>query len=284
MSEPNRKLKTAIAGRDVILMAGAHTPLAARIVEDLGIPVVFLGGNTLSQLYWAMPDYGLIQPSEVAECAARITAIVSIPVVVDGDQGGETVLNVRHSVQLMERAGASGMTLEDSLNPKKRGRGSIPLASMVTRIEAAVDARRNDDFTIIARAEGPDYGASAGELIDWGNTIAEAGADMFFPQHMLDKMTEADATQVVAEVKIPVIDVNGTADLVRRVGLRGHILTGWADSAMLKAGFDMYEYMSLHGEHPDLKGARVSVTDHDRWLDRDGWLRAMDRWMKAGKE
>jgi 2-methylisocitrate lyase-like PEP mutase family enzyme len=176
-------LRAKLAERRGLLVPGAANALAARIIEDLGFEAVYVTGAGVTNTFWGMPDLGLISLTEIAQHAAAIREAVEIPVVVDADTGFGNALNVRHSVRVLERAGADAIQLEDQTMPKKCGhfedKSVISSAEMAGKIKAAVDARRSGDTLIIARTD-----ALAAEgfqaAIERAQRYVEAGADATF--------------------------------------------------------------------------------------------------------
>lgn len=200
-----RKFRELLAQPGMIVMPEAPIPGIARMVEVMGFPAIYCGGYSLSALNYALPDHGLVTSSELVDTARRIAEVVDIPVICDADQGGETVLNVHRTIRAYERAGIAGMHIEDSRNPKHMYRDDalIPAAEMVDRLRAAVDARTDPDFTIIARTDVMFNGGSVQEVIDRGNAYAEAGADLYF----VCLLPGQDIQTVAANVPLPIMDI-----------------------------------------------------------------------------
>src|SRR5688500_1972043 len=126
-------------------MPGAANALAARIIEDLGFEAVYLSGAGLTNTFLGLPDLGFVSLTEIAQHTAAIRDAVALPIVVDADTGFGNALNVRHAIRTLERAGASAVQIEDQVNPKRCGHFSgkdvVPLAEMLSKVMAAVDAR-----------------------------------------------------------------------------------------------------------------------------------------------
>lgn len=166
-----------------MLAPGASNALAARIIEDLGFEVVYLTGAGATNSFWGLPDLGFISLTEIAQHTAAIREAVTIPVVVDSDTGFGNALNVRHSVRVLERAGADAIQIEDQIMPKKCGhfadKAVITAEEMAGKIKAAVDARDSKDFLIIARTDAVAEEGFEPALERAGRYI-EAGADVTF--------------------------------------------------------------------------------------------------------
>jgi 2-methylisocitrate lyase-like PEP mutase family enzyme len=178
-----RRLRELLRAPGVLRSVGAHDAFTARLVEAEGLETVFLGGFGVAASTLGLPDVGLLTLAEMADAVRRVAGRVAIPVVADGDTGHGDLPNVARTVREFERAGAAGLLLEDQVTPKRcghfAGKQVIPAAEMVLKLKAALDARRDADFVIVARTdaravEGPDA------AIERANRYAEAGADVCF--------------------------------------------------------------------------------------------------------
>lgn len=183
MTTPARQLRELIARPGIIPSLAAHDAFTAKVMEQAGLPLLFLGGFGVSASSLGLPDLGLLGLSEMAEAARRIAGAVQIPVIVDGDTGYGSIPNVVRTVREFERAGAAGMLLEDQVFPKRcghfPGKQVIPCEEMELKLKAALDTRRDADFVIIARTDARAIeGLDA--AIDRANHYAEIGADVIF--------------------------------------------------------------------------------------------------------
>jgi 2-methylisocitrate lyase-like PEP mutase family enzyme len=173
----------ALLRRDGMVVApGAYDCITARMVERAGFDCVYMtGAGTAATLGY--PDFGLVTMSEMVANAGRITAAVGLPVIADADTGYGNELNVVRTVREYERAGVAGIHIEDQGFPKKCGhldnKEIVPREDWLAKIRAAVAARRDPDFTVIART---DARAVAGfdEAVARANAALAAGADMAF--------------------------------------------------------------------------------------------------------
>ena len=178
-----RRLRELLKQPGIIRSLGAHDVFTARLVEMAGLETVFLGGFGTSASLLGLPDVGYITLTEMADAVRRMAQRVSIPVVADGDTGHGDLHNVVRTVREFERAGAAGILLEDQVSPKRcghfEGKQVIPADEMVLKLRAALDARRDPDFVIIARTD-----ARAVEGIDGAihraSRYGETGADVCF--------------------------------------------------------------------------------------------------------
>lgn len=178
-----KQLRDLLAAPGIIRSLAPHDAFTAKVMEQAGIPLLFLGGFGTSASAFGLPDLGLLGLAEVAEAARRMTAAVGVPVIVDGDTGYGAIPNVIRTVREFERAGAAGMLLEDQVFPKRcghfAGKQVIPAEEMIDKLKAALDARADRDFVVIARTDARAIeGLDA--AIDRANRYAEVGADVIF--------------------------------------------------------------------------------------------------------
>ncbi len=181
--KPTRRLRGLLTQPAIIRSLGAHDVFTARLIEAAGLETVFLGGFGTSASLLGLPDVGFLTLTEMADAVRRMAQRVSIPVVADGDTGHGDLHNVTRTVREFERAGAAGILLEDQVAPKRcghfAGKQIIPADEMVLKLLAALDARDDPDFVIVARTD-----ARAVEGIDGAiaraNRYGAAGADVCF--------------------------------------------------------------------------------------------------------
>jgi len=187
-------LKQLILAPEILIMPGAHDSLVARIIEKAGFQAVTLGGYPATATLLGKPDVSLLSMTEMVEYTRRICGAVDVPVFTDGDTGYGNVTNVYRTVKEMERAGVAGMFIEDQVFPKRcghmEGKQVIPAEEMVAKIKAALDARTDLDFVLMARTDAlAVHGIE--EAIRRGNLYREAGADLIF----------IEAPQTIEEMK-----------------------------------------------------------------------------------
>src|SRR5712671_2349698 len=183
MPVARRELRNLLVPGAAVLLPGVSNALTARVVADLGFPVAYVTGAGIANTYLGVPDIGLVSLTELAEHVAAIRDAFPGPLVVAAEIRKGNAVNMVRTVQLLERAGADALQIEDQVFPKRcghfAGKHVIPAAEMVEKVKAAVDTRRDADLLIIARTD-----AIAPEGFEPALARAaayhEAGADVTF--------------------------------------------------------------------------------------------------------
>ena len=178
------RLRELLVQRGLLVAPGAYDALSARLIAQAGFPAVYMTGFGTAASVLGQPDVGLLTMSEMVSCAAALAAVVGDrPLIADADTGYGNPINVRRTVREYERAGVAAIHIEDQVWPKKcghmEGKQVIPVDEMVQKIRAAVDARQDPDFVIIARTDANAvYGLE--DALRRGRAYREAGADVIF--------------------------------------------------------------------------------------------------------
>lgn len=195
------KLKKLLKATEILVAPGAHDALTAKIIEKVGFTAVYMTGYGQAASHLGQPDVGLLTMSEMVRRAANFVEAVDLPVIADGDTGFGNALNVQRTVREYEKAGVAAIQLEDQVAPKKCGhmvgRQIVTKDEMVGKIKAAVDARQDEDFLIIARTDAR-TNQGIEEAISRGQAYQEAGADMIFIE---SPETEAEMILINQEIK-----------------------------------------------------------------------------------
>ena len=205
-----------------LVIPGVYDAIGAKIVEKVGFDAMFQTGYGTSATLFGMPDYGFIGSTETVDNARRICRAVSVPVIVDADTGYGNALSVWKLVQESENAGASGIFLEDQRWPKRcghmQGKEVVPIDEYAEKLQAALDARSNKNFIIVART---DARATEGldKAIERGLYYKKVGADVIFVEApktiqemkkigsaidapLVANMIEGGATPISSETKL----------------------------------------------------------------------------------
>ena len=199
------QLKEMILEPDILVVPSAYDALSAKVIEKSGFRAVHMTGSGTSASLLGYPDMGFTTIPEMANHAKNIGLAVDLPVIVDSDSGYGNALNVTRAVREFERAGVAGIHIEDQVTPKRcghlEGKRVIPAEEMVGKIEAAVAAREDDDFQLIARTDAREC-TGIEDAIERANAYVEAGADCIFFEAPLN----ADEMRLVRdEVDAPLL-------------------------------------------------------------------------------
>ena len=251
----NQRLRQMLAGQQIIRSFAPHDVFTARVLEDAGIELLFLGGFGVSASVLGIPDVGLTTLTEMTEAVRRMADRLTVPLIADGDTGFGDLQNVARTVRDLERAGASGMLLEDQVAPKRCGHFSgkqVILANeMLDKLKTALDTRADPDFVIIARTDARAV-EGLDSAIDRANLYGEAGADMCFveapqsadelarvardvPFLQLANMLPGGVTPILPADELQDLGFNIVVDPVGPLLATGHVMRKLAE-AMLDNG------------------------------------------------
>jgi methylisocitrate lyase len=202
-TSPGARLRAAWA-EETIAIPGVWSPLVARLAEQTGFRAVYLSGAALSALH-AVPDIGILTLNDFVDAARAITQSTVLPLLCDADTGfGETV-NVERTVRLFEDAGVAGIHLEDQQLPKRcghlSGKALVPAPAMVSKIRAAVAARRDPSFVIMARTDARGVEGFDAAVARAREYVA-AGADAIFPEAL---ETPEEFARFASEIRAPLL-------------------------------------------------------------------------------
>ena len=257
-----KTLKALAHARRGVLVPGAFNALSAKVIEDLGFEAIYVTGAGVTNMWFGMPDQGFMGLAEIADHTARIRDAVELPLLVDADTGFGNALNVYHTVRTLERAGADCIQLEDQVAPKRCGHFSgkevISTEEAVSKIKAAVDARRDSDLMIMART---DAAATQGfeAAVERAQRFAEAGADILF----VEAVTEAEQVRSLPQRL-------GTPQLMNMV-IGGKTPIFNADElAQLGYGIVLYANAALQGALMGMQQALTVLRDSKQVLESCG--------------
>ena len=280
MKTQAKKLRELIARPGPIISMGVWDPFSAIVAEQEGFEVLTVFGSITS---WAMigkSDTGYITQTEMVDTARRVVQSVSTPVIVDCDDGFGDPINVIRTVKLVEQIGAAGLYIEDLSRPLRCSAlgegGMIPSDVMVQKIRAAVDARTDPDFVIIARTDAYE---GADEMIVRARKYVEAGADMVLTIGLL---TVADMKKVAAEAGVPLATLqaartkmpfgppNEVADMGYKIIFHVQTLFMAAAHSMRQAARELMEDLQKGDETPRLLPGQSPVEiEKSIGLDKD---------------
>lgn len=260
---PGTVLKQKINERRGLVVAGGANALAARVIQQLGFEAVYLSGAGITNTFYGIPDLGFITLGDLAQHTAAARDAVDLPIIVDADTGFGNQLNVRHTVRTLERAGANAIQLEDQAMPKKCGhfndKSVIAADEAASKIKAAVDARQNDDFLIIARTDARAIEGFEAAL-ERAHKFIEAGADLTF----VEAPTSVDELRRIPQA-LPVPQLVNVV-----IGGKTPTLDA-AEFGRMGYGLVLYANAALQGAVMGMTAALTRLRDSGR-LDEDSGL------------
>jgi 2-methylisocitrate lyase-like PEP mutase family enzyme len=175
--------KQYLLEKEILMIPVAHDPLCATIIQRAGFKVVGCGGYANSAALLGAPDIELLTLTEMVDAVWRFADAVDLPLFADGDNGHGNTTNVQRTIKQFEKAGAASVMLEDQVSPKRCGHMSskhlVPGDEFIAKIRAAVDARTDQDLTILARTDAIGV-KGLSEAVDRAHQCVEAGADWVF--------------------------------------------------------------------------------------------------------
>jgi 2-methylisocitrate lyase-like PEP mutase family enzyme len=269
-------LRSKLEERRGLLVPGATDALSARVIASLGFEAIYITGAGVTNALLGLPDLGFISLPELAQQTSAIREAVELPVIVDADTGFGNPLHVRHTVQVLERAGANAIQIEDQVFPKRCGHFSgkqvIAAEEMTAKVRAAVDARRSQDFLVIARTDArAEHGFQA--AIDRAALWIEAGADVTFFEapESIEEMKRIPALLRVPQIinmvpggKTPIVDAAALAAM-------GFAVVLYANAALQGAIVGMQAALSelkARGFLDESSGKIVSFAERQRLVQK----------------
>jgi len=262
--DTKKRLKDMVAARRGVLVPGAFNALSAKVIEDLGFEAIYVTGAGVTNMWLGLPDQGFMGLAEIADHTARIRDAVSLPLLVDADTGFGNALNVYHTVRTLERAGADCIQLEDQVAPKRcghfNGKEVVSTDEAVSKIKAAVDARRDPNLLVMARTDAAaTHGFEA--AVERAQRFAEAGADILFVEAVTTaeeiralpaRMATPQLMNMVIGGKTPIFDAGQLGEL------------GY--------GIVLYANAALQGAVAGMQNTLTVLRDQKAVQESSGWV------------
>ena len=270
---------TMLSPGAALLLPGVANALAARIVADQGFTAAYVTGAGIANTFLGVPDIGLVTVTELAQHVAAIRAAFPGPLVVDADTGFGNPLNMVRTVELLERAGADALQIEDQVFPKRcghfAGKEVIPAAEMVAKVKAAVDTRRDRDLLIIARTDAiaPEGFEAA---IERAAAYRDAGADVTFVEAPTTMEQIADIPRRLPWPQLANIVLGGrTPELpnekLKELGYAGVIYANVALQAAVKGMQAALGELRRKGHMGEAIGMVADFAERQRLVQKDDY-------------
>ncbi|WP_028389492.1 methylisocitrate lyase [Legionella fairfieldensis] len=255
-----KRFRDLVQNHSPLQIVGTINAYSAMLAESAGCQAIYLSGAGVANASYGLPDLGMTGLAEVLEDARRITEACTLPLLVDVDTGWGHAFNIARTVQLMERTGVAAIHIEDQVLAKRCGhrpnKAIVSIQEMADRIKIAVDARKDNDFVIMARTDA--YAVEGmNAAIERAELCVELGADMIFPEAM---STLAEYNEFSKRLSVPVlanITEFGKTPLFTRqelaeAGVRLILYPLSAFRAMSQAALTVYKTIKKEGTQSNL--------------------------------
>ena len=278
------RFREAVAGERPLQVVGCVYAYAARMAERVGFKAIYLSGGGVAAGSLGVPDLGITTLDDVLTDVRRITSATQLPLLVDADTGFGGAFNIARTVRALIAAGAGAMHIEDQVQAKRcghrPGKAIVAKAEMVDRIKAAVDARTDDAFVVMARTDAQAVeGIEA--AIDRAVACVEAGADMIFPEAVTELSAYrrfADAARVPILANITEFGVTPlfTVDELAGAGVGIALYPLSAFRAMNAAALSVYETLRRDGTQKPIVAAMQTRAELYDFLDYQAFEDKLD--------
>ncbi len=281
---PGAKFRQALKEEKPLVCVGAITAYAARMAEAVGFKSLYLSGGGVAANSLGVPDLGISAMEDVLIDIRRITDASSLPLLVDADTGWGGAFNIARTVRSFTKAGAAGMHIEDQVQSKRcghrPGKEIVSKEEMADRVKAAVDARSDSQFVVMARTdalavEGIEH------AIERAVACVEAGADMIFPEAMTDlamyrKFRQAVKVPILANITEFGHTPLYTRDELGSAGVDIVLFCCAAYRSMNAAALKTYEAIRRDGTQKGVLGTMQTRDDLYRYLDYHSYEKKLD--------
>lgn len=283
------QLRKLLEKEEIIIAPGAYDALSAKLIEQAGFQAIYMTGAGVASGQLGVPDIGLITMTEMVMQAKNIVNATNIPVISDADTGYGNAINVMRTIREFEKAGVAAVHIEDQITPKKcghwEGKQIISTKEMVNKIKAAVEARQDPDFIIIARTDSrSEFGLE--DAIKRGRAYSEAGADVIFveaPQTVNEIRIISECIKKPLLINLPEGGKTPILPLpeLQEMGYRIAILPSSLWMACIKAMQDLLEVLKKKGNTDDFRERMVSREELFDFVDISSYRKLEEQYTKS---
>ncbi len=288
---PGARFRAALSQEKPLLVAGAINAYTARMAEATGFRALYLSGGGVAANSLGMPDLGISTMEDVLVDVRRITDASTLPLLVDIDTGCGSAFNIARTIRFMIKAGAAAVHMEDQVGTKRcghrPGKELVPASEMVDRIKAAVDARTDEQFVLMARTD-----ALANEglerAIERAQLYVAAGADMIFAEAVTElgqytRFREAVGVPILANITEFGQTPLWTREELGAAGVDIVLYCCAAYRAMNAAALKVYETIRAEGTQKGVVGMMQSRADFYKYLDYHAYEKKLDELFQKNK-
>lgn len=291
-ASPGARFRAALAAEKPLQVAGAINAYTARMAEAVGFRVLYLSGGGVAANSLGLPDLGISTMDDVLIDVRRITDATSLPLLVDIDTGWGSAFNIARTIRSMIKAGAAAVHIEDQVGAKRcghrPGKELVPAEEMVDRIKAAVDARTDSQFVIMARTDAI-AGEGLAQAIERAQAYVAAGADMIFAEAVTELSMYAEFRRAVGVPILANITEFGQTPLYAReelaaAGVDIILYCCAAYRAMNAAALKVYETIRAEGTQKSVVPLMQSRADLYRYLGYHAYEQKLDELFAKDRE
>ena len=289
---PRQALKQLLKRNRLLVAPGCFDGLSARLVQQAGFEAAYLSGGAVARSM-GIPDIGLVTMSESIERAAQVAAAIKIPIIADADTGYGNAVNLVRTVREFERAGVAAIHIEDQITPKRcghlDGKEVIALGEMTQKLQAALAARGDSDFCIIARTDARGVNGFD-DAIKRGQAFAKLGVDAIFVEA---PQSEAELAEIPRRIpntpllvnvfkggKTPMLPV----ERLEQMGYRIAIYPSETQRAGIYAMRAALGTLKREGTTESIDAALTTFKECDRVVDLDGWQKIEKEYLAVDDE
>jgi 2-methylisocitrate lyase-like PEP mutase family enzyme len=276
---PRRALKELLQRDRLLVAPGCFDGLSARLVEEAGFEAAYLSGGAVARSM-GIPDIGLVTMSETIERAAQVVSVVKLPIIADADTGYGNAVNLVRAVREFERVGVAAIHIEDQITPKRcghlDGKEVISIAEMAKKLEAALGARTDKNFCIIARTDARGV-HGFDDAIERARIFAKLGVDAIFVEAPQSEDELAEIPRRIPGVPLLVNVFKGgktpmlPMKRLEEMGYRIAIYPSETQRAAIHAMRSALSTLKREGTTESIDAALTTFKERDRVVGLDDW-------------
>jgi methylisocitrate lyase len=287
-----KRFRAAVAEEKPLQVAGAINAYTARMAEATGFRALYLSGGGVAANSLGMPDLGISTMEDVLTDVRRITEVTALPLLVDIDTGWGGAFNIVRTIRSMTKAGAAAVHIEDQVSAKRcghrPGKELVPAGEMADRIKAAVDARTDEQFVVMARTDAL-ASEGLGAAVERARAYVAAGADMIFAEAVTELGQYAEFRKAVGVPVLANITEFGqtplwTRDELAAAGVDIILYCCAAYRAMNAAALKVYEAIRAEGTQKNMVPLMQTRADLYKYLDYHSYEEKLDELFSRRKE
>jgi 2-methylisocitrate lyase-like PEP mutase family enzyme len=289
---PRRTLKQLLNRNQLLVAPGCFDGLSARLVQEAGFEAAYLSGGAVARSM-GIPDIGLVTMSESIERAAQVVSVINLPIIADADTGYGNAVNLVRTVREFERAGVAAIHIEDQITPKRcghlDGKEVISLGEMTQKLQAALAARNDPDFCIIARTDARGVNGFD-DAIKRGQAFAKLGVDAIFVEAPQSEEELAEIPRRIPNIPLLVNVFKGgktpmlPVERLEKMGYRIAIYPSETQRAAIYAMRTALSTLKREGTTESMDAALTTFKERDRVVDLDGWQKIEKNYMAVKSE